>query len=101
MIESCLTTNRKTRRDEAPKDEKKKEDHANRAGLQGRPKGQESQERERVQEKRETKPTVGRLEEKHGVGETFSEEHAEYDRIAEPQENATATPWRQRKTKKT
>ena len=57
--------------------------------------------RERGSKKRERKPTVGRLEEKHGVGETFSEEHAEYDRIAEPQENATATPWRQRKTKKT
>jgi hypothetical protein len=36
--------------------------------------------------KKRQNPTVGRLEEKHGVRETFSEEHAEYDRIAEPQE---------------
>jgi len=69
---------------------KERKDHANQPGRTATGRGQETQE-ERIegqsvkhkkesQEERE-KLTVVRLEEKHGVGETFSEEHAEYDRI--------------------
>ena len=79
-IESCLTTNqeKQTRRDEAPKDERKKEKGPTptEPAARGRPGPGVSERETQGQGKRKEKGTRG--ETRRG-GDLLHEEHAEYD----------------------